>query len=338
MSYATVFVLKTIIASGLYPQFGILDQHNSYRPGADQMLHTRMKPFIVLHPNSCLGQDPEVLRIETDAMGNSSLHQLIFYGLLLETTKPYVVNSLRVPALHTSLMCCRSIDTNRDCSKIVCDGWIEFVTQNSAMAQMLLFEAVSLRQTLSECLQRKLDGDSYHSESLGEKILKYLQLEMVYTMKRLLIADQNALYVGNGSRQRILLPDAIEKKFKKTVTDNEEKGGVNLTEFLTYGSLLDKFESKVESEFYLTVNWVCPSCQVRFLVSPIERMEHLNTCGKGPETSKEGQSEDVGEKKPVMLSSDNPSDPLKRSYYCNECACEVFGTPVEILKHKRSHS
>ena len=39
---------------------------------------------------------------------------------LLETNKPYLVNSLRVPALPTLLLFAKSIDTNTDCSRCVC--------------------------------------------------------------------------------------------------------------------------------------------------------------------------------------------------------------------------
>jgi hypothetical protein len=53
----------------------------------------------VLHPNSALGQIPESLDIPKDEQGSSPSHQLIYYGLLLETTKPFLCNSARIPAL-----------------------------------------------------------------------------------------------------------------------------------------------------------------------------------------------------------------------------------------------
>ena len=37
---------------------------------------------------------------------------------LLETTKPFVVNGIRVPALQTCLLFARSLDTNADCRRL----------------------------------------------------------------------------------------------------------------------------------------------------------------------------------------------------------------------------
>lgn len=126
MDFSTSSVLKFIVASALYPQLGILDQYNSYKIGADVMLHTKSKPFVILHPNGCLAQDPEILCITEDKEGGSANHQLIFYSLLLETTKPYVVNTLRVPAMHTMFLVAPSIETSSDFRRIVCDNFIEF--------------------------------------------------------------------------------------------------------------------------------------------------------------------------------------------------------------------
>src|SRR5689334_17767601 len=136
LTHSTTVLVKFVLASGLYPQFGILDAHNNYRHGSDQMLHTRTKPFTVLHPNSGFGQEPEPLQIRQDADGTSRQHQLVFYGMLLETQKAYVVNSVRVPAMHTLMLLCRRIDTNRDLTLIAFDGWIEIRTADALQAQM----------------------------------------------------------------------------------------------------------------------------------------------------------------------------------------------------------
>nr|CAD2174188.1 unnamed protein product [Meloidogyne enterolobii] len=91
--------LKLILAMGIYPQYAVVDPANNFREGHDQFAHTPSKPFVVIHPNSSLGQRPEALRIEIDLDGRSSQHQFIFYGLLLETTKPYLCNTCRIPAI-----------------------------------------------------------------------------------------------------------------------------------------------------------------------------------------------------------------------------------------------
>ena len=47
----------------------------------------------------------------------SNSHQLIAYVSLLETTKPYLCNCVRIPAAHVLLLVSNSIDTNYDFSR-----------------------------------------------------------------------------------------------------------------------------------------------------------------------------------------------------------------------------
>ena len=51
VSYKDLTMLKLVLTSGLYPQFAVADEFNSYKAGQDQLFHTRVKPFNVLHPN-----------------------------------------------------------------------------------------------------------------------------------------------------------------------------------------------------------------------------------------------------------------------------------------------
>jgi hypothetical protein len=51
VSYKDLSMLKLVLTSGLYPQFAVADEFNSYKAGQDQLFHTRVKPFNVLHPN-----------------------------------------------------------------------------------------------------------------------------------------------------------------------------------------------------------------------------------------------------------------------------------------------
>lgn len=92
-------ILQLIVAVGLYPQFAVEDAHNNHRHGSEQFTHAPSKPFTILHPNSTLGQNPEVLNVEKDSNGYSAGHSLIFFGLLLETIKPFLCNVSKTPSL-----------------------------------------------------------------------------------------------------------------------------------------------------------------------------------------------------------------------------------------------
>lgn len=49
----------------------------------------------------------------------SSRHQLLCYLSLLETTKPYLMNTMRLPAAQTLLLFAHAIDTNSTFSRYV---------------------------------------------------------------------------------------------------------------------------------------------------------------------------------------------------------------------------
>ncbi|KAK5971881.1 HA2 domain-containing protein [Trichostrongylus colubriformis] len=124
-------VIRIIIAAGLYPNYTIPDPLNKYQHGQELFVHTRMKPFTLIHPNSTIAQyhaadfealvvhflkpgiavhvhsimtpPLETLEPRADSEGRSVHHKILFYGLLLETTKPYICNVLPLPALNLLL-------------------------------------------------------------------------------------------------------------------------------------------------------------------------------------------------------------------------------------------
>lgn len=82
---------------------------------SQQFYHTEHKPFTCLHPMGFFGNNPTVLQLtEPDIieisgpykskLPLSSRHQLLCYLSLLETTKPYLMNTLRMPAAQTLLL------------------------------------------------------------------------------------------------------------------------------------------------------------------------------------------------------------------------------------------
>lgn len=132
LSEHEIRILKLIMCSGLYPNMAIADDCNSFKADQDQIFHTKSKPFVVLHPTSVFAFQPDVLvaketEISLPAVSGalirktsvSEFHQVIFYVSLLETNKPYMMNCMRVPTLHTMLLFCGSIDTNADCARLV---------------------------------------------------------------------------------------------------------------------------------------------------------------------------------------------------------------------------
>ena len=55
----------------------------------------------------------------------SSDHNLIVFTSILETTKPYLMNPIKVSALQTLVLCSRFVDVSRDYTRYIFDNWIE---------------------------------------------------------------------------------------------------------------------------------------------------------------------------------------------------------------------
>ena len=98
ISYKDLTLLKLILTSGLYPSIAIGDEFNSDKSGSEQLFHTRVKPFNVLHPNGIFTNYPEYVNLDSMYIVNagpnfpskypvSMKHQALVYLSLLETNK-----------------------------------------------------------------------------------------------------------------------------------------------------------------------------------------------------------------------------------------------------------
>ncbi|KIH47269.1 hypothetical protein ANCDUO_22673 [Ancylostoma duodenale] len=142
-------LIRVVIAAGLYPQYTIPDPMNKYQHGQELFVHTRMKPFSLIHPNSSIAQyHAESLDARADSEGRSVRHQLPFYGLLLETTKPYICNVLPLPALAILLFA----------KKVLCDDWklvmvddfAEISFSRNKQCEEVMHSVVKIRKQLNE--------------------------------------------------------------------------------------------------------------------------------------------------------------------------------------------
>ncbi|KAF7233194.1 hypothetical protein EG68_06116 [Paragonimus skrjabini miyazakii] len=183
MTQADIVLLKVVLAGGLYPHLAIGDAANAYRvanrggaagPGAEMVFHTRAKGFVSLHPNDVFVRNPDVLfsdsthksgvntktKMEDDGSvlpsGYAWDHQLLMYLDVMETTKPFLVNTLRVPVLPTLLLYAREIDTNANASRIVFDAWLEVRLADVEAAQRALATSVWLRATMEQLMDLRL--------------------------------------------------------------------------------------------------------------------------------------------------------------------------------------
>ncbi|XP_053323739.1 probable ATP-dependent RNA helicase DHX34 [Spea bombifrons] len=346
LSSAQLSLLKLIVCHGLYPQLAVPDSFNSCRKDSDQVFHTKSKHGIVLHPTSVFSSNPELLQVDSNQeevtpadskkKGQSSKHQIVGFVSLLETNKPYLVNCVRMPALHGFLLLARSLDTSADCCRIVCDSWMEINVEEPEEALRLISEAVRLRLAWEKLLKSRLEMSSGREDSqkdderrkrreincLAQSLVDFVKSKVVYSVRRLAALETQNLYVGPQTMTSVpCLPGVFSNEDMKP---DPVKGGYQVTSFMTYNCLLN------DTDFYsdcLRSFWTCPRCGLYMPFTPMERMAHQNTCA---EESNAGESSDHASKATSVT-------PLHKSYRCDICQQDLMLTPTEILRHKRQH-
>ena len=338
VSYTDVTMLKLIMASGLYPQLAIADEFNNYKGGSDQLFHTRVKPFNVLHPNCFFSAHPEVLQVDgldivnmkgfTTKHPASSKHQLLVYLSLLETTKPYLTSSLRMPALPTLLLFSHSMDTNSSMDRVVCDSWIEikFAQQDDAVHQMI--KAVELRQYWDQLLDMKLSDSADQQvenirdieKKLSRGLIEFVHNDTVYSVRRLLPADIKELYVGQTSYAALELENPLSDF---PPVSHPVKGGVRLTKNLTY-DCLSQDNPCLDADL-----WTCSQCEKEMYCSTLQKVQHVITCNRIK------QEEEMVETEKFVKVEQQEKNPLARSWNCGVCGENFNFTSGQIMRHKK---
>ena len=120
---------------------------------------------------------------------------------------------MKVPALQTLLLLSTSLDTNSDCTKIVCNQWLELIFEAGTDAEKLLSNVVQLRSAWDILLCNKLEwfeqeGDTEErkrrvkkvrklEEIVSKKLAEFIDANIPYTMKRLSTMEIKHMYVGS---------------------------------------------------------------------------------------------------------------------------------------------
>ncbi|KAL3314182.1 DEAH (Asp-Glu-Ala-His) box polypeptide 34 [Cichlidogyrus casuarinus] len=296
LTKADILLLKVVLAGGLYPHLAAGDAANSYRvshkggvqgPGAEMVFHTPGSNFIMLQPNDTFTKNPDVLfpqekyeQTDTEEPSASNVnskssripfardHQLLVYFDLMETTKPFMLNPIRVPMLPILLLFSRKIDTNHDASRIIFDNWIEIEVTDLLLSQKALACVIWLRIKMELLMKIKLNqsgevasGDSgletqshIPAESrpsvdnlvAQKKLQKLLMISLAsflssspggyYRYRKLLAADSKKMY------------RSVKTKKNPDVAVSQEHGGYKVNDYLVINSLYMKRSDKDEED------------------------------------------------------------------------------------------
>jgi predicted RNA-binding Zn-ribbon protein involved in translation (DUF1610 family) len=340
-----LIMLKLILMSGLYPKIAISDEFNQLKSMNEQFFHTKSKPYISMHPMSYFAKNFQELNISgSDIIEKtgiykskcplSSNHQIVCYLSILETTKAYLMNSIRMPAAQTLLLFAQEIDCNLTFSRIIFDSWLAIDFPFPESGQTLVAKAAKLRKRWNQLLSLKLENDIESISkiedfvSLERDLADFMNTKIFYTFKRLLPADLKFLYktVCNENLDALYLdPNPFSDSF--SCIFNEVKGGVYVTENITYGCIEETDWSMQMEEEIFSTEFNCPGCNLIYNFTAIQKLQHQHVC-------KPIKNETVDKKdldKFLMPSSSN-----QKLFNCNVCKKEMYMNNIDILKHKKN--
>jgi len=347
-------LLKIILCSGLYPNLALPDENNTNKRDSEQLFHSQSKQFLQVLPTSVFANRPQLLQL-TEAPVN---YQLLAYVSLLETTKPYLVNAMRVPALQTLLLFAQSLDTNADLTRFVVDCWLEITLPDNATGQKVFTAVQQLRVTWVRLLKLRFeeikDKRERNSETrrnkeldlenhLANKLSEFLDSDVSYSLRRLLPSENRYLYIGPlGETQS---GGEFDNAFLFTggSEPHPTKGGVRVNEYLTYNCLQDTLMAEAASAAaqFISKHWRCEKCGKKMLVTVLERLQHQEKCEHEQPVDLDksavagvAQSQTVDKSAKVV---DSSIERLRKPYYCSTCQSQFSFTTTEILKHRRSH-
>ena len=379
--------------------------------------HSKEKQFLCLHPTSVYSARPELLiqdpseKKERVEGRSENSKELLAFVTLLETNKPYIMNSMRVPVLQTLLLFSSNLDTNSDCTRVICDWWIDLSFKDGEKAQQLLSDVIKLRTAWNKLLELRLSTVELPSEnkrysdqiwnlqrSLSRKLAEFIDSNIQYRYKRISSTETSYLYVTSLPRETEVTEDdgtsadAITENVtsgnitsadttsaqiaSEEVTSSNAapqwlplddgvphptKGGLRVTDYMTYGCVRDDLSvavAKGQAE-YLREHYHCPLCGEHLICNILERLQHDSGCHSNHHSEGRKESSDAEEKTRFDARGENigaaekvledakeksrddgkqsANVPLKTEYYCSVCERKFDFTPVETLKHKRSH-
>ncbi|XP_034649879.1 probable ATP-dependent RNA helicase DHX34 [Drosophila subobscura] len=345
-----VIFLKLLLVSGFYPQLAIGDEFNYCKGGGKQFFHTRLKPFLSLHPNSHFAKYYDCLKLaESDLISKpdyytpkhplSERHQLLCYQSLLETAKPYLMNCIRLPVAQTLLLFGYAIDTNEGLTQMVFDEWVclDFPVPGSGMK--LLCRAIKLRRLWSRLLYNKLHelNKSDTAPAITEKnvtlwheLIDFMGLNVPYAVSRLLPADRKRIYTHQYPKT--LLEELKENPFaiEYPLSPNMSKGGINVSEHVVYGCLAGQPWTLAMQAALQEQAWQCQKCDFRLQnVDVLKQLLHRLQCEEVPRRLKPAGSVQVQQLSTAHIASN------AGHYFCRSCKRHLPIFPIDILRHRR---
>ena len=123
---------------------------------------------------------------------------------------------MRIPVLQILLLFSRSLDTNSDCTRVICDGWLELSFKDSTKSQNLLSDIIKLRAAWDSLLETRLsviekrDHENFEmperldelQSNLCRKLAEFIDSKIQYKYRRILSPEFSYLYTTSVATKK----------------------------------------------------------------------------------------------------------------------------------------
>lgn len=332
-SYKDLILLKLVLTSGFYPQIAVEDELNGSKSVAERLYHTKTKNYVFLRPLSYFAINPNVLEIHNDDIEIppagyfskrpiSKKHQILIYQSILETKKVFLVNTMRMPTLQTLLLFAKTIATNATLTKMVFDDFLMIHLPYFGQGKNILQRALYLRTKWQSELEERLNGSTEGNQEeifyFIEDLMKFMQCDVSYNVKRLLPADLKVIYTQESFELQQNTKNPFDGNY--TIQANQELGGWNVTQNVVYNCLVqEEWELNLLNTLYSCIH--CNQNHLQFF----DWLQHETFCDEKPKKIKI-----------ETIAANNTVKNNGKLFHCTICQRDLLLTPVEMLKHKKN--
>lgn len=189
-------------------------------------------------------------------------------------------------------------------------------------------QSISLRTTWNILLEKKLSNDELKEEnifSFKKNLIRFVNTEISYNIKRLLPADLKTIFSYDSFNLQEIQSKIRNPFDEKFAMRSNKIGGINVTEYCIYDCLVpEEWDSLIENQI-LEIPLECPKCQNIYLGSSMLKIfHHEEFCSITVKTEEQPTAIDGNTKRNSKL------------FHCDICNSDLYLTPTEILKHKKS--
>lgn len=200
-------------------------------------------------------------------------------------------------------------------------------------------------------------------DELSHSLAEYLNTSISYRVRRLHDFETRAIFGTDGgqkvvetqSKKSDLDPMHQLEEIKEAQPTKRQASSVRITDFLWWNSIPDRLPATAEFSEHMQRRFLCPDCGGKFLFNKTELDRHLQVCpgrshvlpavptlsthSKPPLALSDEEPQYIKEEEPQDIKEEEPQDTsLCTEYFCAECNKLFCFSPVDQLRHLRTHA